>query len=112
MTERVPYVSDDSFPEESVPTTEPILLDFTADWCEPCKAMDPTIEAIAKEFEGRLRVLKVDLDESPELVSRFRVMSIPTLVLLRGGESVQRLRGPRSHGQLAKELEDFLSASS
>lgn len=106
---RLSYVNDDNFDAEVAATDELVLLDFTADWCEPCKAMEPTLEDLAAEFAGRLRVIKVDLDESPEVTRKMRVMSIPTLIMLRDGEAVKRLRGPQTKDQLTTEVIEALT---
>ena len=71
----------------------PVLVDFWAAWCGPCRAVAPALEEIATEFNGRLKVVKVDVDENQEVSGRFNVISIPTLMLFKGGQPVERMVG-------------------
>lgn len=110
MNSTLSFVSDETFDEEVSSTAEArILLDFTADWCEPCKAMEPVLERVAADYAGRIRVLRVDFDECPDVAERFRVMSLPTLILLRNGEPVARMRGPQNRRALTAMLEESLT---
>jgi thioredoxin 1 len=84
-----------------------ILLDFTADWCAPCIAMEPVVQAVSTEFSGRAKVVKVDLDYSPGITERFGVLSIPTFILLKNGEQVSRLWGPQTKQSLVRQLEEY-----
>lgn len=104
----IEYVSDETYAAEVSGTREPILLDFTAEWCEPCKAMDPALERCRTKYAGRLRILKVDLDESPDLCDELAVFSIPTLILVAEGQPKQRLGGARSYDQLVQDIDSFL----
>ncbi|HEY2003826.1 MAG TPA: thioredoxin [Candidatus Saccharimonadia bacterium] len=72
---------------------KPVLVDLWAEWCQPCRAMEPTIEAVAKEFEGKVTVAKLNVDENPELAQQLDVMSIPTMMLFKNGQPVNRLVG-------------------
>jgi len=89
----------------------PILVDFYAEWCGPCKALAPTLEAVAEEHAGQLEVVKVDIDDNPELATRFGVQSIPTLVVFDGGESRKTLKGLLPKRALLDELAPFLAGS-
>ena len=111
MSDMIEYVSDETFASDVSGVAEPILLDFTADWCAPCKAMDPVLEQVRKKYAGQLRVLKVDLDESTEICSQFGVFSIPTLIFLANGEAKHRLGGARGYDQLVQEVDSFLQGS-
>ncbi len=104
----IEYVSDETYAAEVGAATEPILLDFTAEWCEPCKAMEPALEDCQTKYAGRLRILKVDLDDSPDLCDELGVFSIPTLIFVSGGEPKHRLPGARSYDQLVQEIDSFL----
>lgn len=108
MPGQVKHLADDESFSAEVSGTEPVLLDFWADWCEPCKAMEPALEQIGDKYVGRLRVLKVDLDECPGTAARLRVFSIPTLIFLTDGEPAHRVRGAHSYEQLTQEIDMFL----
>ena len=94
---------------EEVAGDRPVLVDFTASWCAPCRAIAPVLEAVAEDEAERLRVAKVDVDANPELARRFKVMSLPTLVLFDKGEPVKRIVGSRGRGQLMAEIGPALS---
>lgn len=105
MTDALLFVSDETFDDEVSRVSErSILLDFTADWCEPCQAMEPVLEQIAEDYAGRLRVFRVDFDECPDVAERFQVMSLPTLILLKDGEPVQRVRGAQNKRAIVEML--------
>jgi len=89
-------------------TGEPVLVDFWATWCPPCRSLAPTIDALTTEFDGRVHVGKVDIDEESALAEEFSVSSVPTLVLFRGGVEVKRLVGARPLTELKSELDDLL----
>jgi thioredoxin 1 len=108
MAETLPYSTDETI-DDDVRGELPLLLDFGADWCEPCKALEPVVADVARSFEGRLRVMQVDLDESPDIASRYAVMSIPTLLLIRDGEVVKRIRGNLTAAGLTQELDALLA---
>lgn len=86
----------------------PVLVDFYADWCGPCKALAPTLETVAEEHAGQLEVVKVDIDDNPELAMRFGIQSIPTLIVFDGGEAKKTLKGLLPKRALLDELAPFL----
>jgi thioredoxin 1 len=86
-------VTDSTFAQEVLQSTSPVLVDFWADWCGPCKAIAPIVEDLAREYEGRLKVMKLDVDENPRTASAYRVQSIPTLMVFKDGEPAERIVG-------------------
>jgi thioredoxin 1 len=87
----------------------PVLVDFFADWCPPCRRLGPTLESLAEDMTGRLLIVKVNVDKS-SLSTKFGVMNIPTMIVFKGGEEVKRLVGNQAKRVLEKELDPFLDA--
>ncbi len=108
MSEAISTLSDSTFEEEIRSAAEPVIVDFWAEWCGPCKMIAPILEEIAGEHQGKLRVAKVNVDENPDVARRFDVMSIPTLIVFKDGEPRKRLVGAKGKGQLLEELAEFL----
>ena len=94
--------------EEAIAGDKPVLVDFWATWCGPCRMIAPVIEEIAAQFEGRAIVGKVDVDEEPGLAQRFGVMSIPTLIVMKGGKVVEQAVGARGRADVAAMIERHL----
>jgi thioredoxin 1 len=101
-------VSDASFDEQVQLADVPVLVDFWAEWCGPCKMVAPVLDEIAKEKAGALRVAKLNVDDNVRTAQRFEVMSIPTMILFKGGEVKARLVGARSKSALLSEIEPHL----
>ena len=87
----------------------PVLVDFWAEWCGPCHAIAPSVAKLADEYAGRVLVTKVDADEAPEVVSRYGIMGIPTLIYFKGGEEVDRVVGVTPYGTLKTKMERLVS---
>ena len=108
MAGTITNLSEPTFDEEVGATSEPVLVDFWAEWCGPCKLIAPILEEIAAEQAGSIRIAKVNVDEAPDLARRFEVMSIPTLILFDGGVPAKRMVGAKGKPQLLEELADYL----
>ncbi|MBT3246566.1 MAG: thioredoxin [Actinobacteria bacterium] len=108
MAGAITNLTDSTFDEEIGSSSGPVLVDFWAEWCGPCKMIAPILEEIADEQAGSLSVAKVNVDDSPNLAQRFGVMSIPTLILFDSGEPAKRLVGAKGKPQLLEELADFI----
>lgn len=95
----------DSFEKEVLESKEPVLIDFYADWCGPCKMMAPVVETLAEKYEGKVKVGKVNSDDEPELAQMFQVMSIPNFVIIKDGKLVDRVIGAVPQQALEEKLD-------
>ena len=108
MAGAIVNLSKATFDEEVGASSEPVLVDFWAEWCGPCKMIAPILEEIATEQAGSIRIAKVNVDEAPDLARRFEVMSIPTLILFDNGVPAKRMVGAKGKPQLLEELAEYL----
>jgi thioredoxin 1 len=108
MAEGISVLTDATFDEEISSSDEPVVVDFWAEWCGPCKMIAPILEEIAVEHAGKVRVAKLDVDSNPGVTRRFDVMSIPTVIVFQDGEPAKRMIGAKGKGQLLQELSEFL----
>ena len=99
------HITKENFEAEVLNSDKPVLVDFFATWCGPCRMVAPFIEQLAAEYEGRAVVGKVDVDEAAELAQRYGVMSIPTLIVLKGGKVVEQAVGARGKADIAAMIE-------
>ena len=104
-------VTDTSFKAEVLDADVPVLVDFWASWCAPCKMIAPIVEELATEYEGRIKVMKIDIDANPLVPGQVGVKSIPTLLLFRGGEPAPRIVGYQPKASLKSKVEAVLAAS-
>lgn len=100
--------TDASFDADVLGKDDVVLVDFWAPWCGPCRAIAPALEELAKEYEGRAKVVKVDIDANPESAARFGIRSIPTLFVFKNGERVENVVGGRSKSDLAALVDKHL----
>jgi thioredoxin 1 len=108
MSEKIVTLSDATFDEHVKASDVPVLVDFWAEWCGPCKMISPVLEEIAEEQAGKIQVGKLNIDDNLDVTRRFDVMSIPTLILFKDGEPVSRLIGAKPKGQLLEEIAPYL----
>ena len=108
MTQATITLSDTTFDEEIQGASTPVLVDFWAEWCGPCKMIAPILDEIASEQEGKLTVAKLNVDDAPNIARRFGVMSIPTLILFSDGEPAKRVVGAKPKAALLGELAEYL----
>ncbi len=101
-------LTEENFDQEVLQSKTPVLIDFWAEWCGPCKILSPLIEEIAKEYEGKLKVGKVNVDEQNGLAMRYNVMSIPTMKFFKGGQQVGELVGAAPKTTILNELQKHL----
>ncbi len=100
----VEYVKEENFKNEVLDANLPVLVDFTAAWCGPCKMVDPIIKQLAGEWEGKVKVLKCDADQNPNVLLQYGIMGIPTVMLFKGGKLVERSTGYLPKDKLVNKL--------
>ena len=100
--------TDQNFEDEVIKSDIPVLVDFWAPWCAPCRIVSPIIEELAKEYEGKLKVGKVNVDENPNSASRFGIMSIPSVLVFKNGEPIKTMVGAQSKENFKKGIEEAL----
>jgi thioredoxin 1 len=102
------HLTDDNFKKEVLESDLPVLVDFWAPWCGPCKMIGPLVEESAKEFDKKLKVAKVNVDESPQAATKYGVMSIPTLIFFKQGKVMAQVVGALSRQELKKKIQENL----
>jgi thioredoxin 1 len=105
MSEQILHVTDDTFDSEVLQSQSPVLVDYWAEWCGPCKAIAPTLEEVAKEYSGKLKVAKVNVDENQEIPRKYGIRGIPTLMLFKNGNIEATKVGALSKSQLTAFLD-------
>jgi thioredoxin 1 len=109
VSENIIHVDHDSFQKAVLDSQKPVLVDFWAPWCGPCRAVAPVIEELAKDYKGKMEFAKVNVDESPFVASKYGVMSIPTIIVFKGGKPVHQVVGYQPKDQLKKLLDSALT---
>ena len=104
-------VNDGNFEAEvlTASNAQPVMVDFWAEWCRPCHMLAPTVAEIAHDYAGKLKVAKLNVDENPVTASRFRVSSIPTLLVLKGGREIDRIVGVQPKSEIARRVERLIA---
>ena len=111
MSERIVHITDGSFEADVLKAGQPVLIDFWAEWCGPCKMIAPILEATAEEYKDRLKIAKLNVDENPQTAMRYGVRSIPTLLLFKDGDVAGQKVGALSKSQLQAFLDPLVSSS-
>ena len=108
MSELVKEITDESFDDEVTNSDKPVLIDFWAEWCGPCKQISPILSELAEDYKEKILIAKVNIDENPEVPSKYGIMSIPTLILFKNGQSVASQIGVVQKDSLSKWLDENL----
>ncbi len=108
MSEQIKHVSDATFDQEVLQSQTPVLVDYWAEWCGPCKMIAPVLEDVAKSYAGRLTVAKLDIDANPDATAKFGIRGIPTLILFKGGKPAAQKVGALSRSQLTAFVDSNL----
>jgi thioredoxin 1 len=101
-------VSDNTFQNEVLGSAQPVLVDFTAVWCGPCRMLDPVVSQLAQDWEGKVKVVKLDVDDDPDIAMQYQVMGVPTLMLFVNGEMRQRLTGYQPKERILAKLAEHI----
>ncbi|HEU4767851.1 MAG TPA: thioredoxin [Pyrinomonadaceae bacterium] len=111
MSEFVKEVSDSSFESDVLGSSKPVLVDFWAQWCTPCRMLAPTVEAVAERFRDSADVVKLNVDDNPSTAQRYGIKGIPTLILFREGKEVERVVGATSKESITRMIDKYVTAA-
>lgn len=111
MSENVTEVSDASFENDVLNSDRPVLVDFWAAWCAPCRMLAPTVEAVADKYAATARVVKLNVDDNPSVSQRYGIKGIPTLILFKNGHEEERVVGATSEGAISRMLDKHISTA-
>ena len=112
MSDLVAVADTSNWDGEVMNSTEVVMVDFWAVWCGPCQMVAPIVEELAQEYQGRLKVMKLNTDEAPEVAGKYQIMSIPSILFFKGGEVVEKIVGARPKQQFKEIIDSLLSQSS
>lgn len=102
-------MNEETFQSEVIKSEVPVLVDFTAVWCQPCKMLDPIVKELAQDWQGKVKVVKLDVDDNPNLAMNYQVMGVPTLMLFKSGQPVERVTGYQPKDRLQKKFQPYFN---
>lgn len=108
MSDKVSEVADQTFDSEVIQSPLPVLVDFWAVWCGPCRALAPTVDAIAEKYQGKVKVVKLNVDDNPRTASHYKIKGIPTLLLFIGGQVIEQVVGVASKEKISELIDTRL----
>ncbi len=108
MSEYINEVNEDTFEQVVLRSETPVLVDFWAAWCQPCRALAPIVEAVARQYGSAARVVKLNVDDNPSVAQRYRIQAIPTLILFRDGEEKERIIGIASNDAISRMINEHV----
>jgi thioredoxin 1 len=104
----IKVVTDESFEADVLKNSKPVIVEYWAEWCPPCRMVAPVLAEIAEEQVGKIDVVKLNIDENPQTAQRYQVLAVPTMNVFAGGEVVKQVLGAKSKSALLREFEDFI----
>jgi thioredoxin 1 len=110
MGDNITHVSDEDFQQMVLDSEQPVLVDFWAEWCVPCHMVSPVVEEIARDQAGKMKAVKLNVDDNPMVTRKYQVMSIPTLIVFRNGEEMARVVGARGKEAILREIQPHIAA--
>lgn len=104
----IPEVDERTFRETVIQAAGPVLVDFSAVWCNPCKMLDPIVKQLADEWDGKVKVVKVDVDRNPDIAMKYQILGVPTLILFKDGQVRERLNGYQPKARILSRIQPYL----